>query len=127
MKKQNRRKPPFHILRQYGRARHAPPTPPPTRDADEADYAAVRQSLLRLCTGYKMPVRKHFKVTREWIGENGEKLRGEEVVVREDETYVAPSVMAGTFWLRTMRPRESDEQQLLKAARALLEEVDSLL
>lgn len=67
----------------------------------------VENKLFKLTQGYKVEVRKAFKLRKPVYDDNGKKTGDEEVLETaiEDE-YVKPDVRAMIFWLQNRRPEE---------------------
>lgn len=66
----------------------------------------VENALLKKSLGFKVSVKKAFKVKKVDY-ENGKRLREyEEVVQAEEEVYIPPDVTAQIFWLKNRKPAE---------------------
>ena len=84
----------------------------------------VENSLFRLTQGYRVPVRKVFKVKKVEFDDKGKRIREEEQLETgiEDE-YVKPDVRAMIFWLQNRRPedwRKVEEQVQDEDARKMV-------
>ncbi len=74
----------------------------------------VENSLFRLTQGYKVEVRKSYKLKKPVYDDQGKKVADEEVLATGiDDEYVKPDVRAMIFWLQNRRPedwRKMEEQ-----------------
>lgn len=84
----------------------------------------VENSLFRLTQGYKVELRKSYKLKKPVYDEHGKKVADEEVLETGiDDEYVKPDVRAMIFWLQNRRPedwRKMEEQVQDEDARRMV-------
>lgn len=65
----------------------------------------VENSFFDMCTGFRVKVKKNFKLKRKEFNENGKVIAEyEELAEAEDEEYIPPSVTAQKFYLCNRMP-----------------------
>ena len=65
----------------------------------------VENSFFDMCTGFTQKIKKVFKVRRKEFNENGKVIAEyEELVEKEEEEYIPPSVTAQKFYLCNRMP-----------------------
>lgn len=88
----------------------------------------VENALLKKCFGYKVPVMKCFKIKNVVYNENGKKIQEtEEIVEREEETYIPADTTAQIFWLKNRQAKKWREKVEVEANTEELNKVTELL
>lgn len=65
----------------------------------------VENSFFDMCVGFVQKVKKHYKIRRKEFNENGKVIAEyEELVEKENEEYIPPSVTAQKFYLCNRMP-----------------------
>lgn len=84
---------------------------------------AVENSLYKKATGFYVPVIKNYKLKTTTYGENGRKIKEEEILVeKEEQEYFPPETAAIIFYLiNRMKNKWNNNPQKLDIEKAMLE------
>lgn len=88
------------------------------RGKDPVDVE-VENALHGLCVGYRVEVRKTFKVKRTYFDDRGRRCEAEVLATGVDEVYIPPNVNAQKFWLANRRPDAWRERREVEAGEDL--------
>lgn len=76
----------------------------------------IENALYKKAIGYKVSIKKTFKVRDVVYSENGKRIKEtEKLVTGEDEVYVPADTTAQIFWLKNRKPSDWKDKKIVDA------------
>ena len=89
------------------------------RQAKERADSEIENALFKKATGFKMSVKKPYKIKNVEYKDGKKVFEKEEVILAEEEVYIHPDTSAQVFWLKNRKPVQWNEKQEANAEKEI--------